>query len=79
MGRTAKVTRKTKETDIMVNLEVDGSGQAAIETGMPFFNHMLDAFSRHGFFNLDIQAKGDLGSRLSPHGGRCRVGFGAGV
>jgi imidazoleglycerol-phosphate dehydratase len=60
MGRTAKVTRKTKETDIMVNLEVDGSGQAVIETGMPFFNHMLDAFSRHGFFNLDIQAKGDL-------------------
>jgi imidazoleglycerol-phosphate dehydratase len=60
MGRTAKVARKTKETDIMVNLEVDGSGQAVIETGMPFFNHMLDAFSRHGFFNLDIQAKGDL-------------------
>src|SRR5215204_5956563 len=60
MGRSAKIARKTKETDITVNLDVDGSGQAAIETGMPFFNHMLDAFSRHGFFNIDIQAKGDL-------------------
>jgi imidazoleglycerol-phosphate dehydratase len=60
MGRSAKVARKTKETDIIVNLDVDGSGQVAIETGMPFFNHMLDAFSRHGFFNVDIKAKGDL-------------------
>src|SRR4026207_2093555 len=60
MGRTAKIARKTKETDITVDLDVDGSGQAAIETGMPFFNHMLDSFSRHGFFNIDIQAKGDL-------------------
>ena len=60
MARSAKVSRKTKETDITVSLEVDGTGQAAIETGMPFFNHMLDAFSRHGFFNVEIQAKGDL-------------------
>ncbi len=60
MGRTAKVERKTKETDIKVSLDVDGAGQAAIETGMPFFDHMLDAFSRHGFFNIQIQAKGDL-------------------
>jgi imidazoleglycerol-phosphate dehydratase len=60
MGRTATVKRKTKETDITINLDVDGKGQAAIETGMPFFNHMLDSFSRHGFFNVDIQAKGDL-------------------
>ena len=60
MGRSAKVTRKTKETDITIKLDIDGSGQAAIETGMPFFNHMLDSFSRHGFFNIDIQAKGDL-------------------
>jgi imidazoleglycerol-phosphate dehydratase len=60
MGRTATVRRKTKETDITINLDVDGKGQAAIETGMPFFNHMLDSFSRHGFFNVDIQAKGDL-------------------
>src|SRR6188508_3773816 len=60
MARTAKVERKTKETDIKLSLDIDGAGKAAIETGMPFFNHMLDAFSRHGFFNIDIQAKGDL-------------------
>jgi imidazoleglycerol-phosphate dehydratase len=60
MGRTAKVSRKTKETDIMVELEIDGAGQASIQTGMPFFNHMLDIFSRHGFFNIQIAAKGDL-------------------
>jgi imidazoleglycerol-phosphate dehydratase len=60
MGRTATVTRKTKETDITIRLDIDGSGQASIETGMPFFNHMLDSFSRHGFFNIDIKAKGDL-------------------
>ena len=60
MGRTAKVSRKTKETDITVELEIDGAGQASIQTGMPFFNHMLDSFSRHGFFNIQIAAKGDL-------------------
>jgi len=60
MGRTAKVSRKTKETDITVELEIDGAGQASIQTGMPFFNHMLDSFSRHGFFNIRIAAKGDL-------------------
>jgi len=60
MGRTAKVSRKTKETDITVELEIDGAGQASIQTGMPFFNHMLDIFSRHGFFNIQIAAKGDL-------------------
>jgi len=60
MGRTAKVERKTKETDIKVSLDIDGAGKANIETGMPFFNHMLDSFSRHGFFDIDIRAKGDL-------------------
>jgi imidazoleglycerol-phosphate dehydratase len=60
MGRTANVARKTKETDITVNLEIDGSGTAVIETGMPFFNHMLDSFSRHGFFSLEIRAQVDL-------------------
>src|SRR5437879_13775828 len=59
MARKATVKRKTKETDIAVNLDIDNSGQAAIETGMPFFNHMLDAFSRHGIFYLDIQANGE--------------------
>jgi imidazoleglycerol-phosphate dehydratase len=60
MGRSAKVARSTKETDISVDLEIEGNGQAAVETGMPFFDHMLDSFSRHGFFNINIRAKGDL-------------------
>lgn len=60
MGRKASLKRKTKETDIRIELELDGSGQAKIETGMPFFDHMLDSFSRHGFFDIDIQAAGDL-------------------
>jgi imidazoleglycerol-phosphate dehydratase len=60
MVRSAKIARRTRETDITVNLDIDGSGKAEIETGMPFFNHMLDSFSRHGFFDVQIQAKGDL-------------------
>jgi imidazoleglycerol-phosphate dehydratase len=60
MGRTGKVERKTKETEIAVTLQVDGSGQAEVETGMPFLNHMLDSFSRHGLFDVKIKAKGDL-------------------
>ncbi len=60
MGRTGKTERKTKETEISVNLELDGTGKAEIETGMPFFNHMLDIFTRHGLFDLKIQAKGDI-------------------
>ena len=60
MARNAKIERKTKETDIRVDLNIDGSGQAEIETGMPFFNHMLESFTRHGFFDVRVQAKGDL-------------------
>ena len=60
MGRTAKVSRKTKETDITVYVDLDGSGKAEIETGMPFYNHMLDAFTRHGLFDINVQAKGDI-------------------
>jgi imidazoleglycerol-phosphate dehydratase len=60
MGRTAKIERKTKETDISVLLELDGSGKAEIETGMPFLNHMLDSFSRHGLFDINLKAKGDI-------------------
>ena len=60
MGRTAKIERKTKETDIRIALNLDGTGQAEIETGMPFFNHMLDVFSRHGLFDVKIRAKGDI-------------------
>lgn len=59
-GRTASVTRRTKETDIRLDLGLDGRGQATIETGLPFFDHMLDALARHGFFDLVVRAKGDL-------------------
>ena len=60
MGRTARVERKTKETVISVELELDGSGRGEIETGMPFFNHMLESFTRHGLFDIRIKAKGDI-------------------
>lgn len=60
MGRTGTVERNTKETEIIVSVELEGSGKAEIETGMPFFDHMLDSFSRHGLFDIKLQAKGDL-------------------
>ena len=60
MGRTGTVERKTKETQIVVAVELEGSGKAEIETGMPFFDHMLDSFSRHGLFDIRLQARGDL-------------------
>ena len=58
--RTAEVTRKTGETDIAVRLGLDGSGKADISTGVGFFDHMLNAFARHGFFDLTVRAQGDL-------------------
>jgi len=60
MDRKGRVERKTKETDIKVELELDGSGKAEVETGIPFLNHMLDSFSRHGLFDLKLKAKGDI-------------------
>jgi len=60
MDRKGRVERKTKETDIKVELELDGSGKAEVETGMPFLNHMLDSFSRNGLFDLKLKAKGDI-------------------
>ncbi|HWO42439.1 MAG TPA: imidazoleglycerol-phosphate dehydratase HisB [Candidatus Eisenbacteria bacterium] len=60
MGRKGKTERRTRETDIAIELELDGSGAAEIETGMPFFNHMLESFARHGLFDLKIQARGDI-------------------
>jgi imidazoleglycerol-phosphate dehydratase len=58
--RTGSVTRTTKETDIQVTLTLDGSGVSEINTGIPFFDHMLTAFARYGFFDLDLRARGDL-------------------
>lgn len=60
MARSATITRATRETDITVSLDLDGSGRVSVESGVPFFDHMLDAFGRHGLFDLDVSAKGDL-------------------
>lgn len=60
MGRSATVTRTTGETDITVTLDLDGSGATRVATGVPFFDHMLDAFGRHGLFDLTVEATGDL-------------------
>jgi len=58
--RVAELTRTTKETDIALSLNIDGTGVSSIDTGVPFFDHMLEAFGRHGLFDLTIKAKGDL-------------------
>lgn len=60
MSRTAEVTRKTGETDIQIKLDLDGSGVCDIDTGVPFFDHMLNAFGRHGQFDLTVHAVGDV-------------------
>lgn len=60
MTRNATIARKTNETDISITLELDGQGQTRIDTGIGFFDHMLDAFGRHGLYDLSVQAKGDL-------------------
>ena len=58
--RDAKVTRKTKETDIRIDLNLDGSGKYDVNTGIGFFDHMLEGFTRHGFFDLSCKVDGDL-------------------
>jgi imidazoleglycerol-phosphate dehydratase len=58
--RIAKLTRKTKETNITVSLAIDGTGNSTINTGIGFFDHMLEGFSRHGFFDLELNCEGDL-------------------
>jgi len=58
--RTATVTRKTAETDIALTLTVDGKGTSKIDTGVPFFDHMLTLFAKHGLFDLEIKAVGDV-------------------
>lgn len=60
MARTAHISRQTKETSIEVSIDLDGSGQASISTGIPFYDHMLEQLARHGGFNLNVQAIGDL-------------------
>lgn len=60
MNRTANCVRKTKETDIRLNLNIDGKGNSKIHTGISFFDHMLEGFSRHGFFDLILDVNGDI-------------------
>lgn len=59
-GRHARVSRTTRETDITVEIDLDGNGRAQVETGIPFLDHMLEIFARHGFFTLHVRARGDL-------------------
>ncbi|MFQ5671744.1 MAG: imidazoleglycerol-phosphate dehydratase HisB [Nitrospinales bacterium] len=59
MGRVSQIKRATRETEIAVSLNLDGSGEHNIQTPIPFLDHMLAQLSRHGFFDLDIQARGD--------------------
>ncbi|MGW0158764.1 imidazoleglycerol-phosphate dehydratase HisB [Mycobacterium sp. NPDC003323] len=60
MTRRAKVERKTRESDIVVEIDLDGTGQVDIDTGVPFFDHMLTALGSHASFDLTVHAKGDI-------------------
>jgi imidazoleglycerol-phosphate dehydratase len=60
MPRTAEIKRKTKETDIHIKLNLDGSGESSIRTGVGFFDHMLDQLARHSLIDIDLKATGDL-------------------
>ena len=60
MSRTSKIQRNTNETKISLEINLDGTGQADLETGVPFFDHMLDQIARHGLIDINLQAEGDL-------------------
>lgn len=60
MNRSVTITRKTKETNINLTLNLDGSGRATVQTGIGFFDHMLNSFARHGMFDLQVMVEGDL-------------------
>jgi imidazoleglycerol-phosphate dehydratase len=60
MSRVAELTRTTNETDLHVRVDLDGKGEARVRTGIGFFDHMLEAFARHGLFDLTVEARGDL-------------------
>ncbi len=60
MSRSAEVSRKTKETQLRVRVDLDGSGQAEVGTGIGFFDHMLEALARHGLLDLEVECRGDL-------------------
>src|SRR5215813_13110193 len=58
--REGQVSRQTKETDVRVRLKLDGAGQAQIDSGIPFLDHMLELFTRHGLFDIELECRGDL-------------------
>jgi imidazoleglycerol-phosphate dehydratase len=60
MSRNANVSRKTSETDITINMDLDGTGEYKIDTGVNFFNHMLESFSKHSMIDLEVRATGDI-------------------
>ena len=60
MSRTGERRRTTRETEVRVRIGLDGTGQASVQTGIGFFDHMLDALARHGMFDLDVECRGDL-------------------
>ena len=60
MTRISNVSRKTSETDISIIMNLDGEGKYDIDTGVNFFNHMLESFSKHSMIDLDVKAKGDI-------------------
>ncbi len=60
MSRSGRALRKTKETDVRVEIELDGRGEVQADTGVAFFDHLLDSFARHGLFDLTVRAQGDL-------------------
>ena len=60
MSRSARVERKTKESEVLVELELDGTGTTEIDTGVPFYDHMLSQLGRHGGFDLTVRTRGDL-------------------
>jgi imidazoleglycerol-phosphate dehydratase len=60
MGRSARIERTTNETSVVVEIDLDGSGRTSVSTGVPFFDHMLDALGRHALLDLTVEARGDL-------------------
>jgi imidazoleglycerol-phosphate dehydratase len=65
MSRKTEIKRQTTETDVQITLDLDGAGQGHIDTGVPFLDHMLELFSRHGLFDLEVKCQGDL--RIDDH------------
>ena len=61
MARTATVTRNTRETQITLTIDLDGTGRADLHTGIGFFDHMLDGFARHGLFDVSVTCRGEIG------------------